>query len=66
MLSPFLTVEEAYLLASYLKELSPENVLAIGPVPTKGFDDLTFKPDQHRGPDRRHQLRRPSTVHDPR
>ena len=32
VISPFLTVEEAYLLASYLKDLSPGNVLAIGSV----------------------------------
>src|SRR4051812_41586144 len=33
VLSPFLTVEEAYLLASYMKGLNPANVLALGPVP---------------------------------
>ena len=41
VLSPFLTVEEAYLMASYLKGLSPATVLALGPVPVAG-----------RGPDR--------------
>jgi len=48
VLSPFLTVEEAYLLARYLKELNPANVLALGPVPTRGIDQ-TFQPDQTRG-----------------
>jgi NADH-quinone oxidoreductase subunit G len=48
MLSPFLTVEEAYLVCVYLKKLSPESVLAMGPVPRKG-DDLTFSPDQTKG-----------------
>src|SRR3954467_2712762 len=31
VLSPFLTVEEAFLMASYLKGLNPANVLALGP-----------------------------------
>ncbi|HMB02807.1 MAG TPA: molybdopterin-dependent oxidoreductase, partial [Isosphaeraceae bacterium] len=44
VLSPFLTVEEAYLVASYLKGLNPANVLALGPVPFQG-DDVTFTPD---------------------
>src|SRR5262249_32163746 len=48
VLSPFLTVEEAYLLASYVKGLSAANVLALGPVPRLGTD-RTFKPDQHKG-----------------
>lgn len=48
VISPFLTVEEAYLFASYIKELDPENVLALGPVPTKG-EDVTFTPDPKRG-----------------
>ena len=48
VLSPFLTVEEAYLLARYLKGLSPASVLALGPVPVKG-QDLTFRPDQNKG-----------------
>jgi NADH-quinone oxidoreductase subunit G len=45
VLSPFLTVEEAYLMASYLKSLSPGAVLALGPVPVRGKDQ-TFTPDQ--------------------
>ena len=65
VVSPFLTVEEAYLMAVYLKELGPENVLAIGPVPTSGGGPhLHARPDQ--GDDGRHQLRRPPAVHDPR
>jgi NADH-quinone oxidoreductase subunit G len=48
LLSPFLTVEEAYLLASYLKGLSPANVLALGPVPSMGTDQ-TFRPEQTKG-----------------
>jgi NADH-quinone oxidoreductase subunit G len=48
VMSPFLTVEEAYLMASYLKGLSPASVLALGPVPTRG-EDLTIQPDQHKG-----------------
>src|SRR5512135_833396 len=44
VLSPFLTVEEAYLMASYLKGLNPANVLALGPIPVRG-EDVTFNPD---------------------
>ncbi len=39
ILSPWSTVEEAYLLASYLKGLSPDVTLALGPVRTVGGDD---------------------------
>jgi NADH-quinone oxidoreductase subunit G len=39
VLSPFLTCEEAYLLAKYLKGLSGEVLLALGPVPVVGQDD---------------------------
>ena len=39
VLSPFLTCEEAYLLAKYLKGLSGEVRLALGPVPVVGEDD---------------------------
>jgi NADH-quinone oxidoreductase subunit G len=39
LLSPFLTCEEAYLLAKYLKGLSVDAKLAIGPVPMIGDDD---------------------------
>jgi NADH-quinone oxidoreductase subunit G len=48
ILSPFLTVEEAYQLARYLKRLNPANVVALGPVPSKGTDQ-TFRPDQTKG-----------------
>ena len=39
VLSPFLTVEEAYLLGSYFKSLSPDTRLVLGPVPVVGEDD---------------------------
>ncbi len=48
VLSPFLTVEEAYLLASYLKNVSASSVLALGPVPIQG-NDRTFQPDKTEG-----------------
>jgi NADH-quinone oxidoreductase subunit G len=47
VLSPFLTCEEAYLLAKYLKGLSGEVRLVLGPVPVMGEDD-TY-PKDHRG-----------------
>lgn len=64
VVSPFLTVEEAYLLASYLKELSPDAVLAIGPVPSSG-QDVTFTPDQTKGRtgDTSFVVPRPFTIH---
>lgn len=64
ILSPFLTVEEAYLMASYLKELNPANVLAMGPVPMSG-EDVTFQPDQHEGRtgDTTFVVPRPFTIH---
>jgi NADH-quinone oxidoreductase subunit G len=48
VLSPFLTVEEAFLMARYLRELSASSVLALGPVPSRG-EDRTFKPDMTKG-----------------
>ena len=42
VLSPHLTVEEAYLLAKYMRSLDASAVLAVGPVPVVG-DDETFK-----------------------
>jgi NADH-quinone oxidoreductase subunit G len=39
VLSPWMTVEEAYLLASYLKSLSSNSVLAMAPVRVVGEDD---------------------------
>ncbi len=64
VISPFLTVEEAYLLASYLKGLNPRNVLAMGPVPVQG-EDLTFTPDQTAGRtgDVSFVVPRPFTIH---
>ena len=47
VLSPFLTVEEAFLLASYVKGLNPANVLALGRSRSSGTDQ-TFQPDQTR------------------
>ena len=42
MLSPHLTVEEAYLLAKYVRSIDPQAMLALGPVPVVGEDE-TFK-----------------------
>jgi NADH-quinone oxidoreductase subunit G len=39
VLSPHLTVEEAYLLATYLRSIDPQAVLALGPVPVDGTDE---------------------------
>ncbi len=39
VLSPLLTVEEAYLLAAYLRAVDPQAVLALGPVPVVGEDE---------------------------
>lgn len=39
VLSPHLTVEEAYLLGRYARSLDPHAVLALGPVPTEGTDE---------------------------
>src|SRR5262249_33793955 len=63
-LSPFLTVEEAFLLARYLKDLSPASVLAMGPIPTSGTDQ-TFRPDQTKGRtgDTSFVVPRPFTIH---
>ena len=37
--SPFLTVEEAYMLAKYVRRIDPEALLALGPVPVVGEDE---------------------------
>lgn len=39
MLSPFLTVEEGFLLATFIKSISPKSKLVLGPVPVTGEDD---------------------------
>lgn len=39
MLSPFLTVEEGYLLACFAKSISPSFKLVMGPIPVSGEDD---------------------------
>ncbi len=39
VLSPHLTVEEAYLLAKLMRQLDPEALLAMGPVPVVGEDE---------------------------
>jgi NADH-quinone oxidoreductase subunit G len=64
VLSPFLTVEEAYLMASYLNGLGGECVLALGPIPTRG-DDVTYSPDQTKGRtgDVSFVVSRPFTIH---
>jgi NADH-quinone oxidoreductase subunit G len=49
VLSPFLTCEEAYLLARFFKGLSPKTRLALGPVPVVGEDD-TYPKDRRGRP----------------
>jgi NADH-quinone oxidoreductase subunit G len=49
VLSPFLTCEEAFLLAKFLKGLSGEARLAMGPVPVVGQDD-TYPKDRRGRP----------------
>jgi NADH-quinone oxidoreductase subunit G len=39
VVSPFLTVEEAYLLCKYVRAIDPAAVLALGPVPVVGEDE---------------------------
>ena len=39
MLSPFLTVEEGFLLATFIKSISPKSKVVLGPVPVLGEDD---------------------------
>src|SRR3954452_12221177 len=46
VLSPWMTIEEAYLLASYLKSLSADVALAMGPVRVVGEDD-NYPKDVH-------------------
>jgi NADH-quinone oxidoreductase subunit G len=49
VLSPFLTCEDAYLLARFLKGLSGQVRLALGPVPIVGEDD-TYPKDRRGNP----------------
>ena len=42
MLSPDLTVEEAYLLAKYVRQVDPQGPIVLGPIVTHGEDE-TFK-----------------------
>ena len=49
VISPWATVEEAYLLAKYAKQLSPDAKLALGPVRVVGEDDL-YPKDIHGKP----------------
>jgi len=39
VLSPHLTCEEAYLLATYVRSVDPASLLVLGPVPTSGEDE---------------------------
>jgi NADH-quinone oxidoreductase subunit G len=39
VISPFLTVEEAYLLCKLLREIDKNALLALGPIPTVGHDE---------------------------
>ena len=47
VVSPFLTAEEAFLFAKFVKGLSPRAKLVLGPIPAVGGDD-TY-PKDHRG-----------------
>jgi NADH-quinone oxidoreductase subunit G len=49
VLSPWLTCEEAFLLAKYIKGLAPSATLALGPVPIIGEDD-TYPKDRRGRP----------------
>jgi NADH-quinone oxidoreductase subunit G len=48
VLSPFLTCEEAFLLATYIKKLSTSAQLALGPIPVVGEDDTYPKDSRGR------------------
>lgn len=51
LFSPFMTCEEAYLLASWARSLDKRVVLAMGPVPTVGEDDTYPKKFNGAAPD---------------
>jgi NADH-quinone oxidoreductase subunit G len=57
LLSPWMTVEDAYLTASFLKSLSKNVRLAMGPIPTDGEDDVYPK-----GPDGKPQSNSTFTI----
>jgi len=48
ILSPFLSVEEAYSAAAWVKHLTNRSALALGPVPVSG-EDVTYAPDKLTG-----------------
>jgi len=74
LVSPMLTVEEAYLLARYLRGIDPEALLALGPVPKVGEDERFpggFTIAAEKAPNRRgveevvaHFMRRVPTLDD--
>ncbi|MFO0867497.1 MAG: 2Fe-2S iron-sulfur cluster-binding protein [Pirellulales bacterium] len=43
VLSPFLTIEDAYLLATYVRGIDPQALLVLGPVPQVGEDERFAK-----------------------
>jgi NADH-quinone oxidoreductase subunit G len=61
VISPWATVEEAYLLATYARKLSPTAKLAIGPVRTVGEDDL-YPKDRSRRPSSQSTLKNAPTA----
>jgi NADH-quinone oxidoreductase subunit G len=50
VLSAFMTVEEAYLLASYIKGIDSRTKLTLGPIPIVGSDDLYPKGPKGQSP----------------
>jgi NADH-quinone oxidoreductase subunit G len=52
VLSPWMTVEEAYLTASFLKSISQNVRLAMGPIPADGEDDLYPKGPNGEAPEK--------------
>jgi NADH-quinone oxidoreductase subunit G len=48
VISPFLTVEEAFLAVRLARATNPKAVVGLGPVPTQG-EDLTISPDKRKG-----------------
>lgn len=64
VISPFLTVEEAFLAVRLIRLTHPRSVLAMGPVPVEG-EDQTFSPDARKGRtgDTSFITPRPFTIH---